>query len=352
MAADAPWQHPASAAGRQRQAGADGHDRAQLVRRLERLDAHPGVAVAHVELHATPRSARGASASAGRAAAHTGTASAASWPRPIRRSPRQKRPSSSRRTRPWASSATASRWAVARRQAGGVHQLGQRARRRLHGAPAPPSPCRARRRRLHCPYSEIIVSPCETVKRTARWPRRSQREGLGPPRRAQRAAASPTCSTSISTSSTRSPARRPSTASASPAGGVRRPDLTVATADHNVPTEDIDQPVADPISAKQLEVLAANTAEFGITHYGMGDPNQGIVHVIGPEQGRTLPGHDDRVRRQPHLHPRRLRGARLRHRHERGRARARHPDAPPGAARHDGRHRRRRAARRAPPPRT
>ena len=72
--------------------------------------------------------------------------------------------------------------------------------------------------------------------------------------------------------------------------GVRRPDLTVATADHNVPTENIDQPVEDPISAKQLEVLAANTAEFGITHYGMGDPNQGIVHVIGPEQGRTLPG--------------------------------------------------------------
>jgi 3-isopropylmalate/(R)-2-methylmalate dehydratase large subunit len=72
--------------------------------------------------------------------------------------------------------------------------------------------------------------------------------------------------------------------------GVRRPDLTVATADHNVPTADIDKPVEDPISARQLEVLAANTAEFGITHYGMGDPNQGIVHVIGPEQGRTLPG--------------------------------------------------------------
>jgi 3-isopropylmalate/(R)-2-methylmalate dehydratase large subunit len=71
---------------------------------------------------------------------------------------------------------------------------------------------------------------------------------------------------------------------------VRRPDLTVATADHNVPTADIDQPVADPISARQLDVLAANTAEFGITHYGLGDPNQGIVHVIGPEQGRTLPG--------------------------------------------------------------
>jgi 3-isopropylmalate/(R)-2-methylmalate dehydratase large subunit len=72
--------------------------------------------------------------------------------------------------------------------------------------------------------------------------------------------------------------------------GVRRPDLTIATADHNVPTERIHEPVEDPISAKQLEVLAANTAEFGITHYGMGHPRQGIVHVIGPEQGRTLPG--------------------------------------------------------------
>jgi 3-isopropylmalate/(R)-2-methylmalate dehydratase large subunit len=71
---------------------------------------------------------------------------------------------------------------------------------------------------------------------------------------------------------------------------VRRPDLTIATADHNVPTADIDKPVEDPISAKQLEVLEANTSEFGITHYGMGNPLQGIVHVIGPEQGRTLPG--------------------------------------------------------------
>jgi 3-isopropylmalate/(R)-2-methylmalate dehydratase large subunit len=71
---------------------------------------------------------------------------------------------------------------------------------------------------------------------------------------------------------------------------VRRPDLTVATADHNVPTLDIDKPVADPISAKQLAVLAENCAEFGITCYPMGNPNQGIVHVIGPEQGFTLPG--------------------------------------------------------------
>jgi 3-isopropylmalate/(R)-2-methylmalate dehydratase large subunit len=71
---------------------------------------------------------------------------------------------------------------------------------------------------------------------------------------------------------------------------VRRPDLTVATADHNVPTTDIDQPVADPISAQQLKVLNDNCDEFGITCYPMGHPNQGIVHVIGPEQGWTQPG--------------------------------------------------------------
>ncbi|MGH2897435.1 MAG: 3-isopropylmalate dehydratase large subunit, partial [Solirubrobacteraceae bacterium] len=71
---------------------------------------------------------------------------------------------------------------------------------------------------------------------------------------------------------------------------VRHPELTVATADHNVPTMHIDRPVADPISARQLEVLTANCAEFGITCYPMGNANQGIVHVIGPELGLTLPG--------------------------------------------------------------
>jgi 3-isopropylmalate/(R)-2-methylmalate dehydratase large subunit len=71
---------------------------------------------------------------------------------------------------------------------------------------------------------------------------------------------------------------------------VRRPDLTVATEDHNVPTADIHLPIADEISAKQVETLRRNAAEFGVTNYPMGDPNQGIVHVIGPEQGRTLPG--------------------------------------------------------------
>jgi 3-isopropylmalate/(R)-2-methylmalate dehydratase large subunit len=71
---------------------------------------------------------------------------------------------------------------------------------------------------------------------------------------------------------------------------VRRPDLTVATEDHNVPTADIDQPIADPISAKQIEVLRRNTAEFGIVNHPMGSSGQGIVHVMAPEQGLTMPG--------------------------------------------------------------
>src|SRR5271170_5228537 len=71
---------------------------------------------------------------------------------------------------------------------------------------------------------------------------------------------------------------------------VRRPDLTVATADHNVPTTDIDKPVADATSARQLEALNENCAEFDVTVYPMGHENQGIVHVIGPEQGLTQPG--------------------------------------------------------------
>jgi 3-isopropylmalate/(R)-2-methylmalate dehydratase large subunit len=71
---------------------------------------------------------------------------------------------------------------------------------------------------------------------------------------------------------------------------VRRPDLTVATMDHNVPTTAVDQPLSDPISARQIEVLAANCSEFGIRLFAMGDVNQGIVHVIGPELGLTQPG--------------------------------------------------------------
>jgi 3-isopropylmalate/(R)-2-methylmalate dehydratase large subunit len=70
--------------------------------------------------------------------------------------------------------------------------------------------------------------------------------------------------------------------------GVRRPDLTVATMDHNVPTTA--GPVTDPTSARQMEALAANAGEFGITLYPWGSAGQGIVHVIGPEMGYTQPG--------------------------------------------------------------
>ena len=71
---------------------------------------------------------------------------------------------------------------------------------------------------------------------------------------------------------------------------VRRPELTVATADHNVPTSDRTLPLVDDIARRQLEALSSNCAEFGITLYDMLSPNQGIVHVIGPEQGYTQPG--------------------------------------------------------------
>jgi 3-isopropylmalate/(R)-2-methylmalate dehydratase large subunit len=69
---------------------------------------------------------------------------------------------------------------------------------------------------------------------------------------------------------------------------VRRPDLTVATMDHNVPTTP--GPVSDPVSRRQIEALAANAKEFGVPLHPIGAPGQGIVHVIGPEQGYTQPG--------------------------------------------------------------
>jgi 3-isopropylmalate/(R)-2-methylmalate dehydratase large subunit len=69
---------------------------------------------------------------------------------------------------------------------------------------------------------------------------------------------------------------------------VRRPDLTVATMDHNVPTTQ--GPLTDTISARQMEALATNAKDFDVTLYPMGSPGQGIVHVIGPEQGYTQPG--------------------------------------------------------------
>jgi 3-isopropylmalate/(R)-2-methylmalate dehydratase large subunit len=71
---------------------------------------------------------------------------------------------------------------------------------------------------------------------------------------------------------------------------VRRPDLTFATMDHNVPTSDRLLPILDPISSIQIQTLAQNCKEFGIILFDMHSPDQGIVHIIGPELGLTLPG--------------------------------------------------------------
>ncbi|MFS8103239.1 3-isopropylmalate dehydratase large subunit [Lentzea alba] len=71
---------------------------------------------------------------------------------------------------------------------------------------------------------------------------------------------------------------------------LRRADLTIATEDHNVPTVDIDKPIADPVSRTQVETLRRNCAEFGVRLHPMGDIEQGIVHVVGPQLGLTQPG--------------------------------------------------------------
>jgi len=71
---------------------------------------------------------------------------------------------------------------------------------------------------------------------------------------------------------------------------VRRPERTVATVDHNVPTTDRALPIADPVSKKQIDTLRENCRQFGIRLYDLDDPRQGIVHVIGPELGLTQPG--------------------------------------------------------------
>ncbi|WP_371829929.1 3-isopropylmalate dehydratase large subunit [Rhodococcoides trifolii] len=72
--------------------------------------------------------------------------------------------------------------------------------------------------------------------------------------------------------------------------GLRRPDLTIATEDHNVPTIDIDQPIADLVSRTQVDTLRRNCEEFGVRLYPMGNIDQGIVHIIGPQLGLTQPG--------------------------------------------------------------
>ena len=113
--------------------------------------------------------------------------------------------------------------------------------------------------------------------------------------------------------------------------GVRRPDLTVATMDHNVPT--LPGPITDPMAKAQLDALRANCDEFGIELHGTGSGHGGDR---SRDRARARPdpaGQDDRVRRQPHVDPRRVRRARVRDRHLGGRARARDADAEPDADR-------------------
>lgn len=71
---------------------------------------------------------------------------------------------------------------------------------------------------------------------------------------------------------------------------VRRPELTLATEDHNTPTQNIDLPIADPVSKLQVDTLRNNCAEFGVRIHSLGDIDQGIVHVVGPQLGLTQPG--------------------------------------------------------------
>ena len=71
---------------------------------------------------------------------------------------------------------------------------------------------------------------------------------------------------------------------------VRRPDLTIATEDHNTPTVDIDKPIADITSRTQIETLRRNAKEFGVRLHSLGDAEQGIVHIVGPQLGLTMPG--------------------------------------------------------------
>ncbi|MDA7799067.1 3-isopropylmalate dehydratase large subunit [Aquiluna sp.] len=72
--------------------------------------------------------------------------------------------------------------------------------------------------------------------------------------------------------------------------GIRRKDLTIATEDHNTPTQNIHLPIADPTSRAQVQALRDNTAEYGVRIHSLGDDNQGIVHVVGPQLGLTMPG--------------------------------------------------------------
>ena len=125
---------------------------------------------------------------------------------------------------------------------------------------------------------------------------------------------------------------------------VHAPEKTLLVVDHNVPTSDRCLPNPDPESAEQIATLAQNATDFGLEYYDEHDKRQGIVHIIGPEQGFTLPGTTDRVRRQPYRDAWRLRRARLWHRDLGSGACAGDADADPVEIEKHARGRRRQAA--------
>jgi 3-isopropylmalate dehydratase large subunit len=71
---------------------------------------------------------------------------------------------------------------------------------------------------------------------------------------------------------------------------VLRPERTICSPDHNIPTQNQELPIKDPVSKKQVDTLKSNAEQFGLTYFGLGNKKNGVIHIIGPEQGLTLPG--------------------------------------------------------------
>ncbi len=97
-----------------------------------------------------------------------------------------------------------------------------------------------------------------------------------------------------------------------------RPQQIYCMPDHNTPTHDQDKPIEEPISKKQVDTLERNCKEFGLTHYGMMSPDNGIIHVVGPEKRALAAGNDYCLWRLPHLYARRYGCRRVRNRYIRG----------------------------------
>ena len=193
-----------------------------------------------------------------------------------------------------------------------------RGRPRPRARPPAPTPSRPRSRR-----TSRRSAPRGARRRRPREPRAAHavREGLGRARRASgRPTRRPPCSTSTCTCVHEVTSPQAFPVLRERGLRVRRPDRTVATMDHSTPTAAAGRP--DRATARRGPDRARWTkscGRWGIPLFPLGDERQGIVHVIGPELGLTQPGHDHRLRRQPHQHPRRLRRPGLRHRHQRSR---------------------------------